>query len=115
MGGRILIGLLALLWAGSVSAQQRQIIGYFSGIRLYQECISATALCSAVSAAVADTLSVLEVSGNIAPNNCRPGGTSADQLKAVVTRYLTNHPDLRQYSGVWLVMQAFAEAWPCSR
>jgi hypothetical protein len=40
-------------------------------------------------------------------------GISAGQLKDIILRYLTNHPETRDWAGAGLVAHALEETFPC--
>jgi hypothetical protein len=44
---------------------------------------------------------------------CVPGGVLVGQLKAVVTKWLSEHPEKWHFHAEGLVAQALTETWPC--
>lgn len=49
----------------------------------------------------------------VAESICAPAQMSRSQAAAVVLRWMEHNPELRHYSGSWVVFTAIAEAYPC--
>ncbi len=47
------------------------------------------------------------------PLVCLPEGVTFGQMRDVVVKYLSEHPELRHYTGAQLTVLALANAWKC--
>lgn len=86
--------------------------GFYSGNELLVFCTDAEVpVCLGYIAGVADLLN----DGLILPTwkQCIPENANLGQIKDVVVRYLTDHPQDRHYSAWSLVVMGIFEAFPC--
>ena len=66
---------------------------------------------------VADGISLAagtDSAGNGRASFCLPIGVKSDQMADVVRHYLFGHPEIRDRSASWLVLQALNDAFPCA-
>jgi hypothetical protein len=89
--------------------------GVTSGHDLFEQCKAApdafySGACAGYIVGVADAMSGNPVAGF---NACIPSGVPRQQLEDVAVKYMTDHPDFRQYTAASLVASALSEGFPC--
>ncbi len=113
-----LVALVVSLASGPAGAQTVGNDGYW----LYDQCskpfgdanyVQNVGLCVRFMQGIFNTL--VNSSRPLPDAPCFPNDVTVEQLKDVVTRFLTVEPDRRQYSASSLVIGAFVEAFPCQR
>ncbi len=103
----VLVGAIVLA-AGTAEAQR---VSRVDGNRLLTMCMSAAkAECDAYLSGVADTIGV---QGRAHAAACIPTAVTGTQLREVVDKYISAHPQSRQEKAADLTMKAFAAAFPC--
>ncbi len=97
----LIFSLFLVLRPGAATAD------FYDGNRLYEECKGQSALsCLGYIVGVADT-------ARLFPKPiCVPEGVTAGQLRAVVLKYMEEHPEDRHYSGTSVVGSALLGAFP---
>ena len=111
-------GLLTVLVAGPAQAV------FYDGNRLYEWCATpegdpryswSSINCNGYVTGVIDSLEVAEKAGSGPITVCVPSGATVQQVRDVVLKYLTNHPEQRHTAAAILTILALREAFPCSR
>jgi Rap1a immunity proteins len=85
---------------------------YFTGNKLLEICQDDAAQCVRYIQGVTDgqLAAITATSRDVA--YCIPHESTAVQVKDVVVRFLTDHPELRHRPAAMLVANALANAWP---
>ena len=109
--GALLTG--ALLAAAGSSAHAE----YFeTGRDLYQKCktpgTAAQVFCFGFVIGIADVMEDNPLDGRSA---CIPRDATIQQVTDVVIAFLENNPDIRDFTGESLAVQALSERYPCAR
>jgi len=97
---------------------------YHSGNKLLALCVSdtffETGQCLGFLTGISDSINIMEETvpnpssrRNISAHICKPESVTIVQLEKVWIKWANEHPERLQFTAVSLVMQAFAEAWPC--
>lgn len=112
------IALATALWLSlSTSCPAGQNV-YLSGSKLVEFCTGLSGVpygaeCIGFILGVSDTVTTM-VGINLIPERvCLPEGARADQLAAVVTKYLAAHPEELHFTAASLVIGALAIEFPC--
>ncbi len=106
------------LWATVVAglAGPANANGLLDGAQLFRDCQADTAsgqgFCLGYTSGIADILVHRPVNGF---KVCFVEKVSAGQIKDVVSKWLKDHPERRQYGAPGLVANALAEAYPCAK
>jgi hypothetical protein len=108
---RIALGAAAVLgvMVGEAHAE------FQTGNDLYRLCASVgdfhKGMCLGFIEGVADTMTSIRTGQG--QRSCIPREVEADQMREVVVKYLTEHPEDRNYSAASNALVAIAKAWPC--
>ena len=91
---------------------------YLTGKDLYGDCSKpqgsfSQGFCSGYISGVVDAIEHYQVSKGAEKIVCVPKEASIGQVKEVVVRYLTQHPDERNNTASSLVWDAVRKAFPC--
>ena len=111
----ILVGaLLVTAWWGVGSGARAE---YFeTGRDLYQKCrtpgTAAQVFCFGFVIGIADVMEDNPLDGRSA---CIPRDATIQQVTDVVIAFLENNPDIRDFTGESLAVQALSERYPCAR
>ncbi len=110
--GRI-AGLVACCLALAAPARAE----YFeTGRDLYQKCKAAgtasQVFCFGFIIGIADVMEDNSLDGRSA---CIPKDATIQQVAEVVIRFLEDNPDIRDFTGESLTVQALSERYPCTR
>jgi hypothetical protein len=107
----MLVGaLLATAWSGARAE-------YFeTGRDLYQKCktpgTAAQVFCFGFVIGIADVMEDNPLDGRSA---CIPKEATIQQVTDVVVAFLENNPDIRDFTGESLAVQALSEKFPCTK
>ena len=107
-----------LLLPVPVSSQTGTVPALFStsGNELFRSCTDGFAtsrsLCNGYVAGVADTIEAMN-SWGVTTTVCLQEHVSNEQIKDIVTQYLTAHPETRHLGAAGLVVHALHNAFPC--
>jgi Rap1a immunity proteins len=82
---------------------------FYDGNQLHTLCIAQNSFCSGYVAGIADVLQ-----NQNANNLCIPKNATVGQITDVVKKYLTDHPEMRHFSGFSIVFVALETAFPCA-
>src|SRR5258708_5051567 len=109
-----LLGLIALTLAAAPPAARAE---YFeTGRDLYTKCkatgSAAQGFCFGFIIGIADVMEDNPLDGRSA---CIPKEATVQQVTEVVIRFLENNPDIRDFTGESLTVQALSEKYPCAR
>jgi hypothetical protein len=110
---KVLLALYVLLLASAAEAEK--VRDFLDGNILWGLCSSPTdseggVACRVYVAGVADTFAVY------APHKfCLPANATEIQIADVVTKYLRDHPESRQYTAESEVEAALSVAFPCRK
>jgi hypothetical protein len=105
----VLVLVADLLWPASTFAQEGFFSsGFMTANKLYDECTSGSLLCSVYVMGVSDGL--IAVKPNLF---CAPLDITVDQERALVVKYLRDHPETWHYSASSEVGVALKKAFPC--
>ncbi len=117
LGVALAVSLAVLFTAGEGRA------GYMDGQRLNEGCAAGLAsynegVCLGYVQGVYDAGKVLDAATDKRQwvdgwTACVPDTVKTGQLKAVVMKWLREHPEGWHYTGNSQVARAFAETWPC--
>jgi hypothetical protein len=89
-----------------------------SGNTLLAKCVGPPELqlvCGGYTAAIYDTIAMLEAGGAVPKHHCFPPDVTRLQIRDVIVRYLQGHPAERHTGAASLASDALQEAWPCNR
>jgi hypothetical protein len=106
--------LTAALSATTASGARAE---YFeTGRDLYQKCrtpgTASQVFCFGFVIGIADVMEDNPLDGRSA---CIPPDATIQQVTDVVIRFLENNPDIRDFTGESLTVQALSEKYPCKR
>ena len=106
------LGLLAgLLLAGPLVRAQETAMAYISGNTLNENFIAGGG-----DFAFGYVIGVHDAAQwTNQPKACIEHGVLSGQVRDVVKKWLSDHPEMRNKGGVPIVRQAMAEAWPCRK
>ncbi|PJI40399.1 Rap1a/Tai family immunity protein [Ferrovibrio sp.] len=109
------IGLLLGI-TGQAIAQDKgdSVLMYVSGLDLKTQCEKNRQFCYGYTAAMTDTILVLDVLDR-GPKICMPQGVQLEQVVLVITKYLNDNPDKLHIIGSTLASRAIVDAFPCKR
>jgi len=107
----IIAGIWLCLGASPARAE------YFeTGRDLYQKCQSTgtptQVYCFGFIIGIADVMEDNPLDGRSA---CIPKDATIEQVTGVVIRFLEKNPEIREFTGESLAVQALSEAFPCAR
>jgi Ssp1 endopeptidase immunity protein Rap1a len=94
------------------------LANYLTGKDLYADCSKpqgsfSQGFCSGYISGVVDAVEHYQVSKAAEKSVCVPKEVSIGQVKEIVVRYLTQHPDQRTTTASSLVWDALRNALPC--
>lgn len=111
----ITVVALALALASPASAASRQQ----TGNEWAAECISGNAAkiahCLGYARGLADAFGAWSAFSEHTAIVCIPDRVVAFQLRDVALKWMTSNPSRRHEEAGYVLMIAFAEAWPCSK
>ena len=92
--------------------------GYLDGNTLNEQCSSNDAsiqnLCGFYVAGVIDSVESTKGKGILGWNFCVPVGVTIGQLTGIMSNWLRNNPQKRQYKAMGLVGEALQAVYPCA-
>ena len=108
----------AVLAAAFAVSSSPALANYLTGKDLYGDCSKpqgsfSQGFCSGYISGVVDAIEHYQVGKGAEKSVCVPKEASIGQVKEVVVRYLTQHPDERNYTASSLVWDAVRNAFPC--
>jgi hypothetical protein len=82
---------------------------------LLEWCHQRSDACLGYIAGVSDTIDAVQSQGEtvVGWRSCSPKQVTGIQVKDVVVRFLTGHPEVRHLTAASLTARALAEAFPC--
>ncbi len=89
-----------------------------SGNTLLAKCVGPPELqlvCGGYTAAIYDTIAMLEAGGAVPKHHCFPRDVTRLQIHDVIVRYLQGNPAERHTGAASLASDALQEVWPCDR
>jgi hypothetical protein len=105
--------VVAAALAASAGARAEGFGNFIDGNRLYQACAGGggarASFCTGYIVGIVDALMM----AGSARQGCIPKRGMVGQIVDAVKQSLTAHPELRDYSGAYLVAHALAESFPC--
>ena len=119
-GTALLIGVLsALVYAAPCYAETEKAKVFLDGNRLFELCDD-NAPGYKQDGCLGYVLGATDValsgsSGGQRIGLCVPPNVTAAQLRAIVVRYLRQHPEMWRYSAFNSVWRALADAFPCAK
>ena len=112
------MAVVVLISMAAVPAQAR----YETGNTLYSDCTNsgtkidrlvAGAHCSSYIVGVYDEHEFQSLISKTSPEFCAPKGVVIQQLVDIVTKFLVDNPESRQYPAAALVKLSLTKAFPC--
>lgn len=104
--------LISLTQIGKADA----VPSFTDGNHLYDLCSTNETFCAAYVGGVVDAYFMTGLYTNDYQKGalvCLPPNATLEQLTDIVTKYLTEHPETRQYVGASEVGAALGQAFPC--
>lgn len=108
----------AVLAAALAISSPPALANYLTGKDLYADCSKpqgsfSQGFCSGYISGVVDAIEYYQVGKGAEKSVCLPKEASIGQVKEIVVRYLTQHPDQRNNTASSLVWDAVRNAYPC--
>lgn len=111
---------IAVALSGSPALAQESVDPLGSGNGLLDSCTNADSMlrkgvCIGYISGASDALQMLDSDKEAKRYICTPAGVTRGQIRDVVIKYLTDHPQSRQNPAEALIFVALAEAFPCGK
>lgn len=101
--------------ATPASGAELTAMNFMDGNRLFEACEKGSPICRGYVMAIADSATMLQVvAGARSTPFCLDAGMVDRQVVDVARRYLERHPQRRHWNAPRLIVDAFAESFPCS-